>query len=116
MVPIEITNTRVYTPSFVKINKSLITFLEKPMQCAIYKGKKRPDDYLYVEKEDDFSRIPQTLLDIMGELQLVISLELSAERRLAQADVTQVMQQLSEQGYYLQIPPKTHEIPLNEKN
>jgi uncharacterized protein YcgL (UPF0745 family) len=85
------------------------------MHCAIYKGKKRPDDYLYIEAEDDFSRIPQALLDIMGELQFVISLELSADRKLAQADVTQVMQLLSEQGYYLQIPPKIHETPLNEK-
>lgn len=85
------------------------------MHCAIYKGNKRPDDYLYVEKEDDFSRVPQSLLDIMGELSLVISLELSADRQLAQADVTKVMQLLSEQGYYLQIPPKVHEKPLNEK-
>lgn len=85
------------------------------MHCAIYKGKKRPDDYLFVEQDDDFSRVPQALLDIMGELSLVISLELSADRQLAQADVTQVMQQLSEQGYYLQIPPKTHETPLNEQ-
>lgn len=85
------------------------------MHCAVYKGNKRPDDYLYVEKEDDFSRVPQALLDIMGGLQLVISLELSDARQLAQADVTQVMQQLSEQGYYLQIPPKIHEKPLNEQ-
>ena len=85
------------------------------MHCTIYKGKKRPDDYLYVEKEADFSRVPQALLDIMGELHLVINLELSSDRQLAQADVTQVMRQLSEEGYYLQIPPKTHEAPLNEK-
>ena len=85
------------------------------MHCTIYKGKKRPDDYLYVEKENDFTRVPQALLDIMGELHLVINLELSTDRQLAQADVTQVMQQLSEQGYYLQIPPKIHEVPLNEQ-
>ena len=85
------------------------------MHCVIYKGKKRPGDYLYVEKENDFSRIPQDLLDMMGTLSLVISLELSADRKLAQADVTQVMQQLSEQGFYLQIPPKIHETPLNKK-
>lgn len=86
------------------------------MHCAIYKGKKRPNDYLYVEKEDDFSRIPQNLLDIMGTLSLVISLELSADRQLAQADVTHVMRQLAEQGYYLQIPPKIYETPLNEQS
>lgn len=79
------------------------------MHCSIYKGNKKPDDYLYVEEADDFTRVPQALLDIMGELKLVLSLELSADRQLAQADVTQVMRQLKEQGYYLQIPPKIHE-------
>ena len=85
------------------------------MNCSIYKGRKRPDDYLYVENEDDFSRVPDALLQIMGELSLVINLELSPERKLAQADVTQVMQQLAEQGYYLQIPPKVEVQPLNKQ-
>jgi len=83
------------------------------MQCAVYKGNKKTDHYLYVEKEGDFSRIPQALLDLLGELQLVISLELSPERKLAQADVVDVMTQLSEQGYYFQMPPKLSEEQLS---
>jgi uncharacterized protein YcgL (UPF0745 family) len=85
------------------------------MQCVVYKGSKKIDHYLYVEKEDDFSRVPQTLLDMMGQLELVIGLELSPERQLAQADVNEVMQQLSEQGFYFQMPPKTGEELLNQK-
>jgi len=84
------------------------------MQCAIYKGKKKTDHYLYIEKEDDFSRVPQALLDILGHLELVISLKLSTERQLAQADVSDVMRQLAEQGYYFQMPPKTGEDLLNQ--
>ncbi len=84
------------------------------MQCAIYKGNKKTDHYLYVEKEDDFSRVPQALLDILGQLELVISLKLSAERQLAQADVSDVMRQLAEQGYYFQMPPKTGEELWNQ--
>jgi len=83
------------------------------MQCAIYKGTRKIDHYLYVESEDDFSRVPQALLDMLGQLELVIGLELSAERKLAQADVNEVMRQLSEQGYYFQMPPKTGEELLN---
>jgi len=84
------------------------------MQCTIYKGNKKVDHYLYVEKEDDFSHVPQALLDMLGCLELVISLELSAKRQLAQADVGDVMQQLTEQGYYFQMPPKTGEELLNQ--
>jgi uncharacterized protein len=83
------------------------------MLCAIYKGKKKTDHYLYVEKENDFSRVPEALLEILGSLQLVISLELSAQRKLAQADVNEVMQQLTEQGYYFQMPPKNGEELIN---
>ena len=85
------------------------------MQCAIYKGSKKIDHYLYIEKEDDFSRVPQALLDMLGCLKRVISLELSAERPLAQADVNDVMRQLTEQGYYFQMPPKTGEELLNQR-
>lgn len=85
------------------------------MQCAIYKGTKKIDHYLYVEKENDFSRVPQALMDILGQLELVIGLELSSERHLAQADVNEVMRQLSEQGYYFQMPPKSGEELLNLK-
>ncbi|HHI92712.1 MAG TPA: YcgL domain-containing protein [Gammaproteobacteria bacterium] len=84
------------------------------MQCAIYKGNKKTDHYLYVENEDDFSRVPPALLDMLGHLELVISLELSAKRQLAQADVNNVMRQLAEQGYYFQMPPKTGEDLLNQ--
>lgn len=83
------------------------------MQCAVYKGHKKVDHYLYVEKEDDFTRVPQALLDLLGKLELVISLELSNERQLAQADVKEVMQQLNDQGYYFQMPPKTGEELIN---
>lgn len=76
------------------------------MHCAIYKGPKKTDHYLYVEQEDDFSRVPQALLDFLGELQLIISLELGPERKLAQADAEQVRTALREQGYYLQMPPR----------
>ena len=82
------------------------------MQCAIYKGQKKIDHYLYVEKENDFSRVPEALLELLGKLQLVIALELSPSRQLAQADVTQVMKQVKEQGYYFQMPPDTTSQPL----
>lgn len=75
------------------------------MHCAIYKGPKKIDHYLYVEQEGDFSRVPQALLDFLGQLQLVMTLELDAERKLAQADAELVRKALREQGYYLQMPP-----------
>lgn len=75
------------------------------MSCAIYRSAKKADSYLYVEREGDFARVPQALLDMLGPLTLVMSLELQPQRKLAQVDVMQVMQRLEQEGYYLQMPP-----------
>ena len=75
------------------------------MHCAIYKGHNKIDHYLYVEREDDFSRVPEALLKILGRLELVMTLELSPDRKLAQADIHQVRDSLRDQGYYFQMPP-----------
>lgn len=76
------------------------------MKCAIYKSLKKMDTYLYMERENDFSRVPETLLKLLGQLQLVMNIELTPERNLAQANPEEVRQQLKAQGYYLQLPPK----------
>ena len=83
------------------------------MHCAIYKGPKKIDHYLYVERENDFSRVPKALLDMLGDLQLVMTLELGPDRKLAQADTEQVRQALRDQGYYFQMPPPVGEPVLD---
>ncbi|MDX1251443.1 MAG: YcgL domain-containing protein [Gammaproteobacteria bacterium] len=76
------------------------------MKCAIYKSLKKPDTYLYIERENDFSRIPEGLLQLLGRLELVMNLDLTPGRKLAQADADEVRRQLDVQGYYLQMPAK----------
>jgi uncharacterized protein YcgL (UPF0745 family) len=75
------------------------------MQCAIYKGRRKQDTYLYVTEKDDLSRVPETLLRLLGRLEHVMDLELTAERKLAQEDVTEVIRQLRERGWFLQLSP-----------
>ena len=75
------------------------------MQCVIYKGHKKQDSYLYLEQEDDFSRVPDTLLSTFGHLEYVMTLELKKELQLARTSAAEVMRHLVEQGYYLQLPP-----------
>ncbi len=75
------------------------------MECVIYKGSRKPDTYLFIEREADFSRIPAALLDALGTLEKVMSLELVPGRTLAGADPVTVRQQLQDTGYYLQLPP-----------
>lgn len=78
---------------------------QDPINCVVYKSNRKSSYFLYVERAEEFSRVPENLLAMLGELQHVIDLQLDDQRRLAQADVQLVMQQLRESGYYLQIPP-----------
>lgn len=80
------------------------------MKCVIYKGDRKQDTYLYIEREGDFSRVPEALLKMLGMLERVMALELTPSRTLVQADPEQVRRQLKEQGYYLQMPPQDDSV------
>ena len=71
----------------------------------IYKGSRRAETYLYVPEEDNFERVPKELLEAMGELQLVMQLELDEERRLARVAAKDVIKGVARVGYFLQLPP-----------
>ena len=76
------------------------------MNCSVYKGKLIYDHFLFVENENDFSRVPNELLTLLGDLQHVINFDLHPDRKLAQANTRVVIDALNLEGYYLQLPPK----------
>ena len=80
------------------------------MFCSIYRSSKRDQTYLYVEKKDDFSRVPEELMKSFGQPQFSMMLPLDGRKKLANADVENVKQALAEQGYYLQLPPPAEDL------
>ena len=75
------------------------------MFCAIYRSSKRDQTYLYVEKKDDFSRVPEELMKGFGTPQLAMLLPLDGRKKLVNADIEKVKTALCEEGFYLQMPP-----------
>ncbi|MGF1679722.1 YcgL domain-containing protein [Photobacterium minamisatsumaniensis] len=75
------------------------------MLCSIYKSPKKDGTYLYINKKDDFTAVPQELMTTFGIPQFVMVLKLEGERKLAQADIEKVKAALGSTGYYLQVPP-----------
>jgi uncharacterized protein YcgL (UPF0745 family) len=73
------------------------------MYCAIYKSLRKQDTYLYIAVKDDFTQIPVTLLQIFGTPVHVMDLELDPTRKLAQENILEVMQNLRERGWHLQM-------------
>jgi len=74
------------------------------MFCVIYRSTQRDQTYLYVEKKDDFSRVPEALMKSFGKPQLVMLMPLDGRKQLSNADLEKVKTALTEQGYYLQLP------------
>ncbi len=75
------------------------------MFCVIYRSTKQDQTYLFIEKKDDFSRVPPDLLKHFGKPVLSMLLPLDGSKKLASADVNKVKDALTEQGFYLQLPP-----------
>lgn len=73
--------------------------------CNVYKSSREADLYLYVAREEGAARVPDPLLLRFGEPLLVLTLEISAQRKLAQADASKVLAAIADKGYYLQLPP-----------
>lgn len=75
------------------------------MLCAVYKSAKKQQTYLFVNQRDNFSDVPEALMATFGTPSLVTLINLANKDKLAFADIQKVKQQLSETGYYLQLPP-----------
>ncbi|VAW74346.1 hypothetical protein MNBD_GAMMA15-1342 [hydrothermal vent metagenome] len=81
------------------------------MQCVVYKSLRQFDYFLFVKKDDGLTRVPDALKTLLGDLNEVTELELHAQRKLAQADVLEVMAQIETEGYFLQMPPRQGHDP-----
>ncbi|MCC3703600.1 YcgL domain-containing protein [Rouxiella badensis] len=80
------------------------------MLCAIYRSNKRDQTYLYVEKKDDFTQVPEELMKSFGKPVFSMMVNLGTREKLATADIEKVKQELTERGYYLQVPPPTESL------
>jgi len=75
------------------------------MKCTVYKSIRKFDHYLFVAAEESLSRVPNQLLDMLGRMERLMELDLDVNRKLARADASNVIQNLNDNGYYLQLPP-----------
>jgi hypothetical protein len=73
------------------------------MLCHIYRSNQKFDTYLYLVEKDDFSIIPADLLRVFGPPEFSFSFDLKQERKLAREDAAEVLENLENQGYHLQL-------------
>ena len=74
--------------------------------CEVYRSDRKSETYLYLMHGKAFDELPAALRQTFGTPSLVMRLKLDPGRRLAHADVDEVMDRLREEGFYLQLPPE----------
>lgn len=79
------------------------------MHCYVYRSSRKLDTYLYLPRKDDFEDIPETLMQVFGKPEFALEFELTPERSLAQADPAEVLENLKERGFHLQLPPENQD-------
>jgi uncharacterized protein YcgL (UPF0745 family) len=75
------------------------------MNCSVFRSNRKEYTYLYLKDGKVFEDLPTALQATFGPPEFVIDLELSPQRQLASEDVNQVMQNLYDNGFHLQLPP-----------
>ena len=75
------------------------------MLAFVYKSLKKADTYLYLAGRDDVACLPEPLRAQLGELRFVLQVELTLERKLAQANPEVVRNNLAARGFHVQFPP-----------
>ena len=60
------------------------------MLCSVYKSAKKAQTYLFINKRDDFSEVPEALMKMFGKPEMVTVLNLATKVKLGFADLTKV--------------------------
>ncbi len=72
----------------------------------IYRSKKKDGAYIYVEKGKDLKTLPEALLQQTGHLDLAMTLLITPDKKLSNANAKNVLAAIDENGFYLQLPPQ----------
>ena len=87
------------------------------LECTVFGVERREGTYVYVREDEQgkaLENLPDQLRDTLGPLREVMNLELTARRKLAAVDVGEVMRELAEKGFYLQMPPAKEDYLLDD--
>jgi len=74
-------------------------------QVIVYKSIRIAEMYLFVDQQEGLDRVPPVLLSRFGKPVEAMRLDLTPERRLSRSEAPAVLDAITRQGFYLQLPP-----------
>lgn len=81
--------------------------------CSVFKSSKKDEMYLYVDKAEQLNRVPDALKQMFGTPIHVFDMLITPEKELARVDTAQVLEDIEEKGFFLQMPPAKDDYMLD---
>lgn len=81
--------------------------------CEVFKSPRKDEMYLYIDKQEGLKRVPEQLLELFGTPVSVMTLLITEDKKLARIEAKDVMDNIREKGFYLQMPPAKDEYLLD---
>ena len=76
------------------------------LECSVHKSLKKDETYLFIPTTTELSDLPPELLKILGQTEKVMDLTLTPEKKMARGSAESILNEISEQGFHLQMPEK----------
>lgn len=71
--------------------------------CYIYRSIKKENSYLYIDKENDFSRVPEVLMKAFGQPIFAMKVLLDGKRQFVAGNAKEIEQKITDDGFFLQM-------------
>lgn len=86
--------------------------MSESLPCVIYRSLRKDGLYLFVLEEGNFETVPENVMQHIGQMEKAMELELTPGRKLARGDATEVINNLKQRGFHIQMPPQDDKLPL----
>lgn len=77
------------------------------MKSFIYRCSRKPDLYIYLEEEDDFSKVPKDIYASLGIITFAMELDIKPEMKLARENPETILKNLKQHGFHIQLSNDT---------
>ncbi len=81
--------------------------------CEIFKSSRKDEMYLYVDKRQGLKHVPEALMATFGKPVAVLTMILTADKKLSRVKAEEVISAIDEQGFYLQMPTAKEDYLLD---
>lgn len=91
---------------------------QNEIECAVYKSQKKDETYVFISTTTALSDLPEELLKVLGQAELVMTLKLTPEKKMARGTAKDIIKSIEKQGFHLQMPenPQINNNPLPSFN